>query len=129
MPRGIPNKPKVKAKSSSQGKGAKFDQGKLLFRPLMRGLALPLTAIAAVLSYGAQKYSEDSWQQVPDALRRYEDANYRHMMARNAGEIYDDESGLPHRAHEACNTLFLIWLEIKAGIITNITKFNPPPKR
>lgn len=114
---------------SRSAAGAKFDAGKLLFRPLMRGLALPLQAVAAVLSYGAQKYAEDSWQEVPNAKQRYEDAYYRHMIARNSGEVYDEESGLPHRAHELCNQMFLLWFDIKDGTITNTTKFNQPPKR
>lgn len=118
-----------KAKSSSQGKGMKYDAGKLLFRPLMRGLAIPLTAVAAVLSYGAQKYSEDSWQEVPDARTRYEDAYYRHQMARQMGEVYDPESGLPHMAHELCNLLFMFWFDVKNGTIKNVTTFNKPPKR
>lgn len=110
-------------------RGAKYDAGKLLFRPLMRGLALPLKAVAAVLSYGAQKYAEDSWQEVPNAKQRYEDAYYRHMVARNSGQVYDEESGLSHRAHELCNLMFLLYFDIKDGTIGNIDKFNPPPKR
>ena len=109
--------------------GAKYDDGKILFRPLMQGLALPLLAVAAVLSYGAQKYAEDSWQTVPDGKRRYEDAYYRHMNARAQGEVYDAESGLPHRAHELCNLMFLLWFDIKDGTIFNITKFNKPPTK
>lgn len=113
--------------SEQSSLGAKFDAGKLLFRPLMRGLALPLRAVAAVLTYGAQKYAEDSWQHVPDAKKRYEDAYYRHINARESGEVYDPESGLPHRAHELCNIMFLLWFDIKDGTVQNYTKFNTPP--
>ena len=127
MPRGIPNK-KRKTKAA-QGKGMKYDSGKLLFRPLMGGLAVALTAVAAVLSYGAQKYKVDSWQTVPEGRERYEDAYYRHQMARQMGEVYDDESGLPHMAHELCNLMFMFWFDFKSGVFSNITKFNPPPKR
>lgn len=109
--------------------GMKFDTGKLCYTPLMRGLALPLRAVAAVLSYGKQKYAEDSWQEVPDAKNRYENAYYRHMNARLSGETYDEESGLPHMAHELCNLMFMLWFAIKDGSITNITEFNPPPER
>lgn len=113
----------------SNGQGAKYDSGKLLFRPLMHGLAVPLLAVAAVLSYGAQKYAEDSWQTVPDGKRRYEDAYYRHMNARALGEVYDPESGLPHRAHELCNLMFILYFEFQEGIITNITSFKKPPTK
>ena len=105
--------------------GAKFDTGKLLFSLLFKGLALPLRCIAAVLTYGAQKYAADSWQQVPNGKQRYEDALYRHQNARAIGEVYDAESGLPHRAHEACNQLFLLWFDIQDGTIKNLENFNP----
>lgn len=104
--------------------GAKFDQGKLLTMPLFRGLAIVLTAICAILSYGAQKYAEDSWQSVPNGRKRYEDAFGRHQLARGAGEVYDEESGLPHIAHMICNLMFILWFEIKEGIVTNYTRFN-----
>lgn len=104
----------------------KFDQGKMIYRPLMRGLVLAVEAVSAILNYGAQKYEEDSWQSVPDGRKRYEDAFYRHQIERNKGQTYDDESGLPHLAHMICNLMFLLWFEIQEGIITNWTKFNKP---
>lgn len=90
----------------------KADKGKLLFSLLTRGLALPLRAVAAVLTYGAQKYEPESWKAVPDAARRYEDAMDRHLNQWKAGEQFDDESGLHHMAHVACNALFLLWFII-----------------
>lgn len=95
--------------------GAKYDTGKMLFRPLTRGLALPLRLVAAVLTYGAQKYAEDSWQTVPDGERRYEDALDRHINAWKAGEDFDEESGLLHLGHIACNALFLCWYAMNVG--------------
>lgn len=119
-----PNVPPKKA----TGLGAKYDGGKLLFRALTRGLALPLRAVAAVLTYGALKYKEDSWQHVPDGKARYESALDRHLNAWKAGEKCDDESGLPHLAHAACNALFLLWFEITDGSIEgDYTKFNTRP--
>jgi hypothetical protein len=113
----------------SDSLGAKYDGGKLLFRALTRGLALPLRAVAAVLTYGALKYKEDSWQHVPDAKARYESALDRHLNAWKAGEECDEESGLPHLAHAACNALFLLWFDITDGTIKgDYTKFNQPPK-
>lgn len=112
----------------SDSLGAKYDGGKLLFRALTRGLALPLRAVAAVLTYGALKYKEDSWQHVPNGKERYESALDRHLNAWKAGEKCDDESGLPHIAHAACNALFLLWFEITDGSIAgDYTKFNQPP--
>ena len=94
--------------------GAKFDGGKLCFSLLTRGLAAPLRSVAAVLTYGKAKYSADSWKTVPDAKRRYEDALDRHLndwKDVNASN-HDDESGLHHLAHAACNIFFLMWFEM-----------------
>lgn len=120
---------RLPTETGTESTGMKHDSDKLLYRPLMSGLAVALTAVSAVLSYGAQKYKVDSWQTVPEGRRRYEDAYYRHQMARQMGEVYDEESGLPHMAHELCNLMFMFWFDFKAGVFTNITKFNPPPKR
>lgn len=100
----------------SNGIGAKFDGGKLMFSLLTRGLALPLKSIVAVLTYGAAKYSADSWKEVPDAKRRYEDAMDRHLNAWKSGETHDSESGLHHLAHAACNMLFVIYFEMNRSI-------------
>jgi hypothetical protein len=110
--------------------GMKFDKGKLLFSALTRGLALPLRAVVAVLTYGAQKYAEDSWQDVPNGKRRYENALDRHLNAWKAGEEYDQESGLHHLAHVACNVLFVLWFVIKdtADQDDHFT-FNDPPEK
>lgn len=107
--------------------GMKFDGGKLLFSCLTRGLAYPLKAVAAVLTYGAQKYAADSWQTVPDAERRYEDALDRHLNAWKMGEKFDEESGLHHLAHAACNALFLLWFQMKREPDMAYTRFNEPP--
>lgn len=105
--------------------GLKYDSGKLLFSCLTRGLALPLRAVAAVLTYGAQKYKRDSWQTVPNAKERYEDALDRHLNAWKSGEQRDEESGMLHLAHAACNVLFILWFEITENKI-DVTKFNDP---
>ena len=111
-----------------QGLGAKYDGGKLLFRPLTRGLALPLRLVAAVLTYGAQKYAEDSWQQVPDGAKRYEDAMDRHLNEWKAGEDLDKESGLLHLGHIACNALFLCWFKMaEQDYSPEYFRFNKPP--
>jgi len=114
----------------TQNIGAKHDGGKLRFSLLTRGLALPLRAVAAVLTYGAAKYAANSWQNVPEARERYEDALDRHMNAWKAGESHDDESGLHHLAHIACNALFLLWFAIvdysQTGDVQDFTKFNDP---
>lgn len=69
------------------------------------------TAMAAVLSYGQQKYSNPfGWRFVPNAAERYRDAMDRHMIAVDSGEECDPESGLPHLWHVLCNAAFLVAL-------------------
>ena len=43
--------------------------------------------------------------------QRYRDALYRHWLAYLKGEQCDQESGLPHLWHLACNAAFLIEME------------------
>ena len=74
---------------------------------------LPLDAvglIVRILTFGAKKYGRDNWRAATaEDLSRYEDALFRHIAAAQRGERNDPESGLPHWAHAACNTLFLLW--------------------
>lgn len=69
-----------------------------------------IAAVTAVREYGCQKYHDpDNWRQVEP--QRYRDALYRHWLAYLKGERYDQESGLPHLWHLACNAAFLIEME------------------
>lgn len=63
--------------------------------------------IARVREYGNEKYSDpDSWRRVEP--QRYIDAAYRHMLAFvDNPNGNDEESGLPHLWHLACNVAFL----------------------
>jgi len=99
--------------TSVAGLGLKYDTGKPLFSCLTRGCAKALAAVVAVLTYGALKYKRDSWQTVPDAEVRYEDALDRHLNRWKQGHLYDAETGLSELAHVACNVMFLLELEIK----------------
>lgn len=63
--------------------------------------------IVQVLTYGAKKYSDNSWQKVESF--RYKGALYRHLVAFEKGELVDDESGLPHLAHALTNLVFLYY--------------------
>ena len=89
--------------------GKKFDNEKI------RMDLLPfeaLEAVAEVLTFGAKKYSDNNWQLVEDADKRYLAAMLRHLIACKKGEMIDSESGLSHLAHAATNMLFLLWFEI-----------------
>lgn len=82
----------------------KADAGKerltLVPREIIKG-------IARVREYGNLKYGDsESWRRVE--VERYRDAAYRHWL-RYLDDPHgvDDESGLPHLWHLACNIAFL----------------------
>ena len=67
--------------------------------------------IARVREYGLQKYGEsENWRRVEP--ERYRDAMFRHLLAYIADPAsLDEESGLPHLWHLACNVAFLCEME------------------
>ena len=91
----------------------KSDAGKI--RPTLVPVSV-IRAIAAIREYGVKKYLDpdgnekiENWRDVEP--QRYRDAAYRHWLAYLNGEKDDNESGLPHLWHLACNIAFLIELE------------------
>ncbi len=84
----------------------KYDSGKLKYNLIP---PLALKRIAEVLTFGAEKYEANSWQNLPDFKNRYTAAAMRHFEAWRAGELFDPESGLPHLAHSIVNLIFLLW--------------------
>ena len=87
---------------------AKADSGKPQLTLVPRQI---LFDIARVREYGTKKYgSADNWKQVE--IQRYRDAAFRHFCAYlDEPQGRDDESGLPHLAHLACNIAFLCEME------------------
>lgn len=67
--------------------------------------------IAAIREYGNKKYHDpENWRQVE--AQRYRDAAYRHFLRYlDDPEGMDEESGLPHLWHLACNIAFLCEME------------------
>lgn len=87
---------------------AKADKGKL--RLTLVPIRL-IQAVAAIREYGTKKYGDpENWRKVEP--QRYRDALYRHWLAYLEDPSgVDEESGLPHLWHLACNAAFLITLE------------------
>lgn len=83
---------------------AKHDEGKV--RPSLVPTSL-IRAVAKVREYGVEKYGDpDNWKDVETS--RYVDACYRHWLKFiDDPEGKDEESGLPHLWHVACNVAFL----------------------
>lgn len=69
--------------------------------------------MAKVLTFGAEKYSANSWQELEDGEERYRAALLRHTFAIQRGELYDPETGLLHAAHVMTNAAFIIELQKK----------------
>lgn len=91
--------------NESYAQQAKADAGKP--RPTLVHPSL-IWAVAAVREYGTKKYKDpENWRQVEP--QRYRDALCRHILAYlEDPDGVDEESGLPHLWHIACNVDFLI---------------------
>lgn len=97
-------KARVPKQTTDKDQSAKADKGKLelsLVNPQL------VKAVAEVRMYGTEKYGEsENWRKVEP--KRYVDALYRHLLAYIEGNEVDEESGLSHLAHMACNISFLL---------------------
>lgn len=87
---------------------AKADAGKLELCLVPRNI---IRCIARVRMYGNQKYHDpENWRTVE--VPRYRDALFRHLLAYlDDPQGVDEESGLPHLWHLACNVAFLCEME------------------
>lgn len=63
-------------------------------------------AVVEILDFGATKYDLHNWKKA-GSWHKCADSAIRHFMKWRAGEEIDQESGLPHLAHYACNLCFL----------------------
>lgn len=81
----------------------KADAGKLRLTLVPPEL---IKAVATIREYGTAKYGDSkNWLYVEP--ERYRDALYRHWLAYLADPYgMDEESGLPHLWHVACNVSF-----------------------
>ena len=110
----------IKSKDNqTQPAPPKFDDGKLFASLPFIDFPLALINVAEVGTYGIKKYStpsfdaRGSWRTVPNALQRYQEAFYRHLMAMNRGELVDPESGLLHASHALWNDLAVNQLRLE----------------
>jgi hypothetical protein len=103
-----PSDGKACVECSNNKEGLKFDYNK----PRWDLLPLdPIKEVVNALTYGAQKYGPENWRNVKNARSRYYSALMRHVVAWEAGEALDFESGISHIAHAICNLIFLYELE------------------
>ena len=93
--------------------GAKLDAGKPRAGLVLGGFAAALAAVVDVGTYGARKYTDNGWKEVPNGVERYTDAMYRHLLAESRGELRDEDTGILHAAHTAWNALARLDLLIR----------------
>ena len=90
--------------------GRKYDDGKLRYDLIPSEC---MEVLARILTYGANKYEANNWQNLEDYYNRYYAANERHIQKWRQGEDYDPESGELHLAHAFTNVCFLLWKKLK----------------
>lgn len=98
----------------SKEPGAKLDAGK---SPLLRGclqyFPRALAAVAQVSEVGANKYTWNGWEKVPDGINRYGNALARHLAAEAVDGPIDRETECLHAAQVAWNSLARLELILK----------------
>lgn len=82
----------------------KYDQDKLRFDLIP---AYPLEALAAIYTFGANKYQDRNWEKGIKWSRIFA-AIMRHLWAMWRGEWLDPESNMPHAAHAAWGCFALL---------------------
>lgn len=114
--------------------GRKFDGGKTRYELLPPEF---LEGTARVLTFGAKKYADRNWETGIAYSRAY-GALQRHLWAWWHGEDLDDETGMSHLWHAACELAFLTAFEArnrtdlddracKAGIHVSPLRGASPP--
>ncbi len=94
-------------------KGAKLDAGKVRTSLVLGGFSRALLEVGKVGTYGAKKYTDNGWMEVPNGGERYTDALMRHLLSDFAGEERDQDTELLHAAHAAWNALARLELKLR----------------
>ena len=93
--------------------GVKLDQGKPRLDLVLGGFARALLEVGKIGTFGANKYTDHGWIDVPHGEQRYTDALLRHLLAERSGAQHDAESSLPHAAHVAWCALARLDLQLR----------------
>ena len=97
----------------------KKDEGKLRYNQLP---PRSLEELAKVFHFGAEKYGDGTYLNVPNLHDRYMSAAFRHLQAYRMGEGLDKESGLHHLAHAAACMMIMIEADEKymKNVVTEV---------
>jgi hypothetical protein len=101
--------------------GAKLDAGKPRLSLVLGGFAQALAEVTKVGTFGALKYTENGWREVPRGFERYTDAMLRHWLSEERGETHDPDSNLYHAAHLAWNAMARLELLLRTTKSPNKT--------
>ena len=72
-----------------------------------------LEPVVQVFQHGRDKYGAWNWMSPPYFAKHVVlNSAMRHLAALQRGEYADQESGLPHAAHLACNAIFALYYEV-----------------
>lgn len=93
--------------------GAKLDAGKQRPELVLLGFANALASVVRVGTDGANKYTDNGWQEVPNGFNRYREAKARHDSKFQRGQTHDEESHSLHLTHVAWNALASLELYLK----------------
>ncbi|ASV44560.1 hypothetical protein HOR96_gp10 [Agrobacterium phage Atu_ph02] len=122
--------------TSGKDRQAKADGGKGDPTLLQRDFAPALYLVQRALDYGLIKYERGSWRKVEH--ERWDAAQRRHQQKLDMFEGKDDESDLPHRAHQIAGLIIMFQLEVEKAakemgksvleVATILGEFKPPPQ-
>lgn len=107
-------------------KGYKADNGKNRLGLVLGGFANGLKEVGLIGTFGANKYTDNGWQEVKNGENRYLDALFRHLFAHLSGEVFDPESGYRHLAHVAWNALAILTLSHKKDYLSSVKPVAAP---
>lgn len=85
--------------------GAKVDAGKAEFDMVLFSFSNALAYVDRIGKFGARKYTKGGFLSVPNGQQRYFNAEMRHAIKHQQGELLDPDSGELHLAHKAWNAL------------------------
>ena len=80
-----------------------------------------LEGMVRVLEFGADKYDKDNWKKGEHTSKICESL-LRHLFAHMSGKRIDEESGLSHIDHVACNVMFLSYMTNQKSEFDDIPK-------
>lgn len=72
-----------------------------------------LEEVAKVFTAGAEKYGENTWQNLPNGYERYKGALLRHLTEIEKGNEIDADTGCMHIAQVVTNAIFMCHIRMR----------------